>query len=252
MTLPHTLFFDMDGVIIDTEKDGHRVAFNAAFKEFGFDVSWDVEEYGKLLNISGGKERMKHYLATKGFGTEVDQEKADDLIINLHRRKTELFIELIESGSLPLRPGIQRLMKEANDNNVPICICTTAAQKSADAVVNTSLPDISFSHILAGDIVEKKKPAPDIYLLALEKTGKDPTKCVVIEDSRNGMLAGHRAGINVLVTTSIYTSGENFDKAVLVTSCLGDSDGERGSLISGSVEGYDGVLTLPMLGALIS
>ena len=107
------------------------------------------------------------------------------------------------------------------------------------------------SRRLAGDIVDNKKPAPDIYLLALEKTGKEPSRCFVVEDSRNGMLAGHRAGINVAVTTSIYTSGENFDEARLVVSCLGDDDGERGTLIQGSVAGFDGVLTLPMLGSLI-
>jgi len=251
MTLPQALFFDMDGVIIDTEKDGHRVAFNKAFTEFGFDVFWDADYYGELIKVAGGKERMRHHLDIKGFGKDIDPTTVDELIVNLHKRKTDIFIDLIESGSLKLRPGIHRLMKEANDNDVPICICTTATQKAAEAVTSLSLPDISFSHILAGDIVEKKKPAPDIYLLGLEKTGKEASKCFIIEDSRNGMLAGRRAGINVAVTTSIYTSGENFDEANLAVSCLGDDDGEKGTLISGSVPGYEGVLTLSMLAALI-
>ena len=252
MDLPEALFFDMDGVIIDTEKDGHRVAFNAAFKEFGFPVSWDVDYYGELLKISGGKERMRHHLHTKGFGREVPPDEVDELIVELHKRKTELFINLIEGGNLKLRPGIHRLMKEANDLGVPVCICTTATQKSAEAVVSHSLPAINLSHILAGDIVARKKPAPDIYELALEKTGKEPSRCIVVEDSRNGMLAGDSAGIPVVVTTSIYTKDEEFDKAKLVVSCLGDEDGERGTLIAGSqVQGYDGVLTLPLLGSLI-
>ena len=250
--LPEALFFDMDGVIIDTEKDGHRVAFNAAFKEFGFPVSWEVDYYGELLTISGGKERMRHHLQAKGFGKEVSPDEVDDLIVALHKRKTELFINLIEGGSLELRPGIRRLMKEANEFGVPICICTTATQKSAEAVASHSLPDIDFSHILAGDIVARKKPAPDIAELAMEKTGKEPSRCIVVEDSRNGMLAGDSAGIPVLVTISIYTKDEEFDKASLVVSCLGDEDGERGTLIAGSpVPGYEGVLSLPMLGSLI-
>ncbi|MCG6929244.1 MAG: HAD-IA family hydrolase [Desulfofustis sp.] len=252
MTLPQALFFDMDGVIIDTEKDGHRIAFNQAFSEFGFEVFWDVDHYGELIRISGGKERMRHHLETRGFGRPVDASQADELIRTLHKRKTEIFIDLIEGGGLKLRPGIHRLMKEANDRNVPICICTTATQKAAQAVAAKSLPDIRFAHILAGDIVARKKPAPDIYLLALEKTGADAARCVVVEDSRNGMLAGVGAGAQVVVTTSIYTRGENFDEAALAVTCLGDPAGERGTLIRGEVDGYQGVLTLDMLAGLLS
>lgn len=251
MNLPEALFFDMDGVIIDTEKDGHRVAFNAAFEEFGYPVHWEVDYYGELLKISGGKERMKHHLQTRGFGKDVHPDEVDELIIKLHKRKTEIFVNLIESGNLQLRPGIYRLMKEANDNGVPICICTTANQKAAEAVAAHSLPGIKFSHILAGDIVASKKPAPDIYLLAVEKTGKNPSRCIVVEDSRNGMLAGADAGIGVLVTTSIYTRDEEFDRALLVVSCLGDDQGERGEILSGELKDYEGVVTLEMLGSLI-
>jgi HAD superfamily hydrolase (TIGR01509 family) len=251
MNLPEALFFDMDGVIIDTEKDGHRVAFNQAFKEFGFDVHWSIEAYGALLKISGGKERMRHHLETKGFGTEVKSEDADELIKSLHKRKTEIFVELIQSGALSLRPGIKRLMQEANDHGVKVCICTTANQKAAQAVTSHSLGTITFTHILAGDIVEKKKPAPDIYQLALEKTGTNPMNCIVVEDSRNGMLAGHRAGIPVVVTTSIYTVNEDFSEASLVVSCLGDTGGERGKLQAGEIRDFSGVLTLQMLGQLI-
>ena len=250
MKLPEALFFDMDGVIIDTEKDGHRVAFNKAFKEFGFDVHWGVEEYGELLKISGGKERMRHHLQTKGFGKPISDDEADELIKSLHKRKTELFIDLIQSGTLALRPGIKRLMQEANDTGVTICICTTANQKSANAVAAHSLGTIDFEHILAGDIVAKKKPAPDIYQLALSKTGADPSKCIVVEDSRNGMLAGVGASIQVVVTTSIYTEKEDFSEASLVVSCLGDQD-EKGELKKGSIAGYDGILTLPMIGQLL-
>lgn len=143
-------------------------------------------------------------------------------------------------------------MKEANDNDVPVCICTTSTQKSAEAVASHALPEIKFSHILAGDIVSRKKPAPDVYLLALAKTGKEPSRCIVVEDSRNGMLAGAAAGVSVVVTVSTYTKGENFDEADLVTSCLGDADGERGEILIGkNIDRYEGVLTLEMIGSLI-
>ena len=107
------LIFDQDGVIIDTERDGHRVAFNQAFQEFGYNVEWGVETYHGLLQVAGGKERMKHYLHTEGFGKPVKPEEEDELIKSLHKRKTAVFIELIESGALPLRPGVHRVMEEA-------------------------------------------------------------------------------------------------------------------------------------------
>ena len=118
-------FFDQDGVIIDTERDGHRVAFNRTFREFGFPVEWDVETYHELLAIAGGKERMRHYLHTNGFGREVKPAEEDDLIARMHAGKTETFVELIESGSLPLRPGIHRIMKEINGMGLTLGICTT-------------------------------------------------------------------------------------------------------------------------------
>jgi len=113
------IVFDQDGVIIDTERDGHRVAFNKTFKEFGFEFEWDVDYYHELLQVSGGKERMRYYLHTRGIGRELKQEEEDELIKALHKRKTEIFIELIKEGALPLRPGIKRIMKEAMNTLLP-------------------------------------------------------------------------------------------------------------------------------------
>jgi phosphoglycolate phosphatase-like HAD superfamily hydrolase len=120
------IIFDQDGVIIDTERDGHRVAFNKTFKEFGFDFEWDVDYYHELLQVAGGKERMRYHLHTKGFGREVKPEEEDELIKALHKRKTEIFIELIKEGALPLRPGIKRIMKEAINRGLKVGICTTS------------------------------------------------------------------------------------------------------------------------------
>ncbi|HLC04612.1 MAG TPA: HAD-IA family hydrolase [Anaerolineales bacterium] len=237
------IFFDQDGVIIDTERDGHRVAFNDTFREFGFPFEWGVDEYHQLLQVAGGKERMKHYYQTRGFGAEVKPEELDDLIARMHKRKTAVFIELIESGRLPLRPGIRRFMKEIVAAGLKIGVCTTSNEKAAQAVATRILADIPFNFVLAGDVVSKKKPDPEIYNLALEKTGLKPDECVVIEDSRNGVLAAKAAGMRVVATTNVYTEKEDLHEADVVLTCLGDSDGEKGVLKQGG-DGlaFDGAL----------
>jgi HAD superfamily hydrolase (TIGR01509 family) len=242
------VFFDQDGVIIDTERDGHRVAFNQTFKDFGYDFEWDVAYYHELLQVSGGKERMKHHLRTKGFGVEIEPEEVDDLIIKMHKHKTAVFVSLIESGDLPLRPGVKRLMKEVNEAGLLLGICTTSNERAAQAVVNGMLNDIKFEFVLAGDIVSRKKPDPEIYELALEKTELKPKECVVIEDSRNGVLAASAAGLNIVATTNVYTASENLSDADMIVTCLGDADGEKGELSRGGKGlDYDGVLRLDQL-----
>ena len=104
MGLIQAAFFDMDGVIIDTERDGHRASFNLAFKEFGFTDEWSVDYYHELLQVGGGKERMKHHWQTRGFSKPVSADKIDALIKEMHKRKTALFVELIEAGKLPIAP----------------------------------------------------------------------------------------------------------------------------------------------------
>lgn len=242
------LIFDQDGVIIDTEKDGHRVAFNKAFEEFGFDFQWDVDTYGELLKVSGGKERMRHYLHTEGFGVEVPPEEEDELIKKMHAYKTDVVIGLLESGELPVRPGVRRLMREANERGLTLGICTTSNQRAARAVSQNVLDSITFDFVLAGDVVSNKKPDPEIYELALERADLEPEGCIVIEDSRNGVLAAKAAGMNVVATTSVYTRDEDLSEADLVVTTLGDPEGEKGELLQGG-EGldYDGVLTLDQL-----
>lgn len=242
------IFFDQDGVIIDTERDGHRVAFNQTFKEFGYNFEWSVEKYHELLQIAGGKERMKHYLHTDGFGVEVKPEEEDEIIKAMHKKKTQTFIELIESGKLPLRPGIHRFMQEAMKAGLRLVVCTTSDEKAANAIAYKILKDIKFDFVLAGDIVKKKKPDPAIYNLALEKTGLKPDECMVVEDSRNGVLAGKAAGLYVVATTNIYTEKENLSDADIVVTCLGDPDGEKGTLKQGGKGlDYDGVLRVDQL-----
>ena len=242
------IIFDQDGVIIDTERDGHRVAFNKTFKEFGFDFEWDVDYYHELLQVAGGKERMRHHLHTKGFGREVKPEEEDELIKAMHKRKTEIFIELIKEGALPLRPGIKRIMKGAMNRGLKVGICTTSNEKAAHAVAYEILKDIKFDFVLAGDVVEKKKPDPEIYLLGLKKGGLKAEECIVVEDSRNGLLAAKAAGMNVVVTTNHYTEKEDLKDADIIVTCLGDPDGEKGKLKQGGKSiNYNGVLGIDQL-----
>jgi HAD superfamily hydrolase (TIGR01509 family) len=165
----------------------------------------------------------------------------EELIKKLHKRKTDLFIELIESGSLPLRPGIRRFMQEVNDLGLVLGICTTSDERAARAIAYKILAGIRFDFVLAGDIVKKKKPDPEIYLLALEKSGLKAEECVVIEDSHNGVAAGKAAGLHVVATTNPYTEREDLSQADLVVSSLGDPDGKKGRLARGELV-FDGVL----------
>jgi HAD superfamily hydrolase (TIGR01509 family) len=242
------LIFDQDGVIIDTERDGHRVAFNQAFEEFGYGFEWDVEKYHELLQVAGGKERMKHYLHTEGFGAKVEPEDEDQLIKDMHKFKTAKFVELIESGQLPLRPGVKRLMQEAMDLGLILGVCTTSNERSARAVAYGILKDIKFDFVLAGDVVSRKKPDPEIYNLALERTGLKPEECIVVEDSRNGVLAAAAAGMNIIATTNIYTESEDLSDAAIIVTTLGEPDGVKGELKAGG-EGlaFDGVVYLGKL-----
>jgi HAD superfamily hydrolase (TIGR01509 family) len=237
------VFFDQDGVIIDTEKDGHRVSFNMTFKEFGFTDEWSVDYYHELLQIAGGKERMKHHLQTKGFSKPVAAEEVDELIKAMHKRKTALFVELIETGKLPLRPGIHRFMKEAIEAGLKVGVCTTSNEQAAKAITEKILSDIKFDIVLAGDVVSNKKPDPEIYNLALSKTGLKPEEVLVVEDSKNGVIAAKAAHTNVVVTTNSYTEKEDVNSGDIIVTCLGDPDGEKGHLTKGGAGlKFDGVL----------
>jgi len=241
------VFFDQDGVIIDTERDGHRVSFNMTFKEFGFTDEWSVEYYHELLQIAGGKERMKHHWKTKGFSKPLTEEEIDLLVKDMHKRKTALFVELIETGKLPLRPGIHRFMKEAMEAGLKIGICTTSNEQAAKAITEKILTDIKFEIVLAGDVVEKKKPDPEIYNLALSKLGLSPDEVFVVEDSKNGVKAAKASGANVIVTTNHYTEKEDVEAGDVIVSCLGDPDGEKAAMRKGDLKGFDGVVHVKQL-----
>jgi HAD superfamily hydrolase (TIGR01509 family) len=218
-----TLIFDCDGVLADTERDGHRVAFNRAFKTAGLNVEWDASLYGELLKIGGGKERMRGYFDKVGW--PVPEAERDALIKKLHALKTDLFMQIISSGELPVRSGINRIVDEAADAGVRLAVCSTSNERAVNEVVHVLLgPERQkkFAGIFAGDIVAKKKPDPAIYLFAVQKLGLNPARCLVIEDSHNGLLAAKGAGMRCVITTSAYTMNEDFSDAAAIYPELGD------------------------------
>lgn len=214
------LIFDCDGVLVDTERDGHRVAFNRAFREAGLPVEWSVERYGELLTTGGGKERMARDMAEAGW--PVPEAERDALVKRLHLHKTDLFMALIEGGTLPMRPGVERLISEALEAGLPVAVCSTSNEKAVETVVRVGLGEERAARIrvFAGDMVPRKKPDPAIYALAATTLGLDPARCVVVEDSHIGLSAAKAAGMRCVVTVSTYTAEEDFSQADLVVPDL--------------------------------
>ncbi len=221
------LIFDCDGVLIDTERDGHRVAFNEAFKRSGIDARWDEAQYGRLLEVAGGKERMRHYFDETGWPDAAGEDR-DAFIAGLHKLKTAIFGELLVGGTLPLRPGISRIVDEAREDGMTLAVCSTSAEKSVRGALSLMGEEraAAFGLVLAGDVVSRKKPDPEIYLKARAELGLEPDDCVVVEDSRVGLLAATGAGLTCIVTKSTYTEDEDFSEAALVVPELGDPPGE--------------------------
>lgn len=223
------LIFDVDGTLADTERDGHRVAFNDAFAEAGLDWHWSVELYGELLAVTGGKERMRHYLARYRPDFELNKRaypSLDALIADLHRSKTEHYVTMLRQGGIPLRAGVLRLLKEARKAGVRLAIATTTTPENVTALLE-SVPEPGllnwFEVVAAGDVVPEKKPAPDIFELALAQLNLPPSACVAIEDSENGVRSALGAGLKALVvTTSAYTEQQDLSGAALVVDQLGE------------------------------
>ena len=206
------LIFDCDGVLADTERDGHRPAFNQAFAEAGLDIVWDEAEYARRLQIGGGKERI---------ASVIDDP---DQVLALHKRKTAIYKEMVRAGKLPGRPGIARIVDEALAAGWALAVASTSAEESVRAVLEHVVGTETAARfdVFAGDVVPAKKPDPAIYLLALERMGVAPGDAIVVEDSRNGLLAAVGAGLPCVVTVSGYTADEDMSEAVLVVSSLGE------------------------------
>ncbi|HSP51857.1 MAG TPA: HAD-IA family hydrolase [Cryobacterium sp.] len=225
------LIFDCDGVLADTERDGHLPAFNQTFKEFSVPVRWSDSDYAEKVKIGGGKERMRSIL-TPAVATVLglpqdDPAALDSAVARWHRRKTAIYTERVADGALPARPGIRRLVAAAADAGWTLAVASTSAEESVRAVLAHAVgPELAAKFaVFAGDIVDRKKPAPDIYLHALRELGIDAGDAVVIEDSANGLQSALAAGLRTVITISGYTADEDFTGAALVVSSLGDPGG---------------------------
>ena len=219
------LVFDVDGVVAETEADGHRVAFNRVFEEEGLGVEWDHKTYGELLKIAGGKERMKAVVCGPGFRKDVGDK--EEYIRRLHKRKTAIFQELVKEGKLPARPGVKRLIREAHAHGIRLGVGSTSNIDAVTTLLKSVLGDEVFGFfnvVLAGDVVKRKKPDPEIYTLNAEKLGVAPGECCVVEDMVIGLQAARAAGMKCIVTRSYYSKKDDFSGADLVVDSLGEPD----------------------------
>lgn len=218
MTLK-ALIFDVDGTLAETE-EAHRAAFNATFEEVGLAWHWSRKDYTWLLKTTGGKERMKTYREEISAEAPTDAE-----IAILHKRKTEIYGEILAQGGLTARDGIDALMAQARQAGLKLAVATTTNRPNVDALSQClwgKPADKVFDVIAAGDEVTHKKPAPDVFLLAVERLGLPADDCLAFEDSRNGILSAKAAGLSVVVTPSVYTQGEDMSEAdLLVDEGLG-------------------------------
>jgi HAD superfamily hydrolase (TIGR01509 family) len=218
------VIFDVDGTLAETERKGHRIAFNQAFSAAGLDWFWDETLYGQLLAVTGGKERIAYYLSAFHSGSKHDGDLAL-LIHTLYAAKTQFYVALLASKDIVLRPGIARLIKALRQAGLRMAIATATTPENVTALIHHTLGEEAidwFDCIAAGDIVSDKKPAPDIFNYCLAEMGLSAAECLVIEDSENGLKAAIAAGVPTIVTLNSYTQNDDFSGAISVLDHLGD------------------------------
>lgn len=241
------LIFDVDGTLADTERDGHRPAFNQAFVDAGLDWVWDAALYGQLLAVTGGKERMGYYME------RYRQQQPDSALIErLHAIKTQRYMERVAQQGIPLRPGVRRLLAAARAASIRLAIATTTTPANVTALLEATLGSDAagwFEVIGAGDVVPQKKPAADIYQYVLHALCLKPEVCVAIEDSSNGLRSAMAAGLTTVVTVNDYTRQDDFAGAALVLSDLGEPYAPA-AVYAGAMPGPV-VVDLPLLGQLL-
>lgn len=223
------VLFDVDGTLADTEALGHRPAYNRAFRKLGLQLRWGPKLYRKLLKQPGGRERLKHYV--EHYQPDLGKEQAevsadlDGWVAKVHELKSKYFKKRMRNGSVPLRPGIARLMREARANGLKLGIVTNASLKTLKPVLRYCMgPELAaeIDVIASGEEVKRKKPAPDLYRLALQRLGVEAGECVTLEDSQMGLAAATAAKVAAVVTVNSDTLEQDFSDAALVMSSLGE------------------------------
>jgi HAD superfamily hydrolase (TIGR01509 family) len=220
------LIFDVDGTLAETERDGHRVAFNESFAAHSLNWIWTDALYGELLKITGGKERLAYFI--QHHQPDLPNDVSIETLINrVHQEKNIRYMQILKTGKIPLRPGVLRLLNAARNSGIKLAIATTTTLENVHHLLSCALSPSAiewFDVIAAGDVVAAKKPAPDIYFYALEQLRLPANECVAIEDSANGLQAALAAELTTVITVNDYTVNENFMGAALVVNQLGESD----------------------------
>ena len=249
MTALRAVIFDVDGTLVDSERHGHRVAFNRAFEAFDLPYRWDEDLYGRLLHTTGGQRRIEGYLADQG----VAEEERAELAPALHRRKTEILEQMVDDGLIELRPGAERLLRELAGEGVSLAVGTTGSRRWVEPLLGHTLPDVEWDVIVAGDDVSNRKPDPEVFTTTLEKLGLDGTGgAVVIEDSVEGLEASRAAGLPCAVVVNGYTADHDLAGADLVVDGFGEPDAPANVLADPRGTGTKGILDAALLRKLLA
>ncbi len=214
------VIFDVDGTLGDTERDGHLVAFNLAFEELGLPYRWEIEEYSRLLEITGGQQRLQAYLEGQGM----PPAERDEIVPRLHGRKNERFQELVASGRVEARPGVIALLDELETTGVRLAVATTGSRVWVEPLLERLFGLARFSPVVTGDEAPVRKPDPSAYLQALDGLGLPASSVLAVEDSANGLVAARAAGLVCVVVVNDFTRDQDFDGAALVVDTFEDLD----------------------------
>ena len=216
------LIWDVDGTVAETERDGHRVAFNRAFEALGLAWRWDVPTYGALLHVTGGRERLLHFMEGRVDAPATGQAR-EALALELHRRKNSIYAALVAEGGIEARPGVRRLMDACTRDGVQLAIATTTSTGNVEALFASLFGAgwrSRFAAVVCAEDAPAKKPDPQAYRLVLERLGLSPNEAFAIEDSPNGLAAARAAGIACGITRSVYFDGAAFPGACWVRADL--------------------------------
>jgi HAD superfamily hydrolase (TIGR01509 family) len=206
------VIFDVDGTLADTERDGHRVAFNEAFEAAGLDYRWGVAEYGELLTTTGGRRRIERYLRSRKH----QPAEATALAAELHRDKTRRFAELVRAGALDARPGIAELIAQLRAEKVATAVATTGTNDWVLPLLDILFGLDAFDVVVTGSDVTELKPEPAVYYETLARLGLGAGDAVAIEDSANGVRAAQAAGLRCVAVVNGYTRDQDLAGAVAV------------------------------------